>query len=215
MQIIYRKYSILAGLVVSVVLLLIAMMYYPGGSYFQPESEGFDWKYNYLSNLFSPHAVNGAINISRYWAIAAMFFLCLSFGLFFISFSRKIAVVVSSRIIGYGGAGAMVFVFLAVTPYHDVVLRVANVLVLLSLFYITVHVFKAKLVFAACLSVICMLLIYICSFIYFTQIYLMLLPVLQKVSLIFLIVWVVTLEYFTHPGDFELPEGASIESGKV
>src|SRR2546429_602853 len=70
-----KKYSVLLGIIVSISLLLIATMVYPGGSLFNKDSIGFDWSKNFISNLFGAKAVNGADNPSRVWADTGMIFL--------------------------------------------------------------------------------------------------------------------------------------------
>ena len=142
-----KKYSILPGIIISTTLLVVSTRYYPGGSQYDKNSIGYDWKNNYLSNLFGEKAVNGSDNASRLWAISGMLFLCVSFALFFIEFSKKISSKGAAKIIRYFGVGAMTFAFLAVTPFHDTMITIASTLALISMFYITVFVFKSKLHF--------------------------------------------------------------------
>ena len=197
-----KKHSILLSIAVSVLLLFVATMYYPGGSQSNKAAVGFDWKANYLSNLFGPKAVNGMDNPARFWAAGGMFFLCVGFALFFVGFSKKIAQKSAANIIKYCGAGAMVFAFMAVTPYHDSVVRAASTLALISMFYITVFLFKSHVYFLALLSVVCLLLFYCCNYLYYTGNYLSALPVMQKLSLGLDIIWALSLTYFTPPADF-------------
>lgn len=197
-----RKHSVLLGIIISLLLLLIAARHYPGGSQYDQHSAGYDWKNNYLSNLFSEKAVNGSDNSSRPWAVAGMLFLCASFALFFMEFSRKISAKAPAKIIGYCGAGAMLFAFLAVTPYHDSVLTVASTLALISMFYITVFVFKSKLHLLKLLSVACLLALYGCNYIYYTRSHVEFLPLAQKISLAITITWILSLQYFSTRPDF-------------
>lgn len=41
-----RQYSILLGIIISLLLLLVATLYYPGGSQYDKNSVGYDWKNN-------------------------------------------------------------------------------------------------------------------------------------------------------------------------
>src|SRR5208282_2093795 len=140
-----KKYSILLGIIVAILLLVMAAWHYPGGSQYDKNSVGYDWKNNYLSNLFDERAVNGLESSSRLWAIPGMLFLTASFALFFIEFSKKMPAKREGKVIRYCGVGAMAFGFLAVTPLHDSVITVASTLSLVSIFYITVFIFKSKL----------------------------------------------------------------------
>ena len=197
-----RKNLLPIGLLLAFVLLFISTRYYPGGSQADLNSPGYDWKNNYLCNLFDITAMNGAHNLARPWAVAGMFFLCLSAALFFIDFSKKIPLKRASQIIRYTGAGSMLFAFLTVTSYHDLMVTLANTLALVSLVYITFFIFKTKMNLLKLLTVFCILIAYACTYIYYTRQYLELLPILQKVDMLFIVSWLLCLNYFTEPADF-------------
>ncbi|MDB5013068.1 MAG: hypothetical protein JWQ25_1270 [Daejeonella sp.] len=198
-----RKYSILLSLIISIVLLVIATLYYPGGSQLDKNSIGYDWANNYLSNLFGEKAVNGAHNPSQFWAVFGMLFLCVSFALFFIEFSKKISSKSSARIIRYCGVSAMIFAFLAVTPYHDTMIMITSTLALVSIFYITIYVFKSRKHLLKFLCILCLLILYCCNYVYYTRNYLEFLPIMQKTSLFITISWVLCLQYFSKKEDFQ------------
>jgi hypothetical protein len=198
-----KRYLILIGIIIALLLLVVAAVYYPGGSQLDKNSVGYDWKNNYLSNLFSVKAVNGAANASRPWAIAGMLFLCSAFGLFFFEFSKKIPSKLSANIIRYFGIGAMLFAFLVVAPYHDIMVTISSTLALVSMFYIIIFIFKSKLHLFKVLSVVCMVALYSCNYVYFTRTGLEILPVLQKAAMLLTITWMLCLQYFTTSTDFE------------
>src|ERR1700749_275421 len=108
----YRKHLSLAAILLSIVFLVIAMCHYPGGSQADAHSTGYDWKNNYLCNLFFPQAVNGADNGGRPWAILGWFFMCAGVAVSFFEFSSKITRRGAAAVIRYGGIGSMVFGFL-------------------------------------------------------------------------------------------------------
>ena len=85
-----KKYSVLIGVILAVLLLIIATLIYPGGSLSDKNSVGFNWSKNFISNLFAAKAINGSDNPSRIWADSGMIFLAVSFAIFFIGFSKKI-----------------------------------------------------------------------------------------------------------------------------
>jgi hypothetical protein len=198
-----RKNLILLGIVIAILLLVIAAIHYPGGSQKDLNSVGYDWKNNYLSNLFSAKAVNGQENASRPWASVGMLFLCISFALFFIDSSNKIASKGAAKIIKYCGAGSMIFGFLAVTPLHDLMIPIVSTLSLIGCFYITVFVLKSKLHFLKFLSIVCLLVFYVCVYMYFTRSYLNFLPIMQKLSFLIDIIWILSLTYLTKKEDFQ------------
>lgn len=198
-----RKYGFPIGIILSLILLTIAAVYYPGGSQADPHSTGYDWKNNYLCNLFTTKAINGADNPARYWAVAGMFFLCISMALFFIRISTKVCSGTPAAIIKYAGAGSMLFAFFVFTPLHDLFTTTASVLALVALFYITVFIFKSKLLLFKLLSVLCLVVLYFTNYIYYSGNMLMALPVMQKVSFLLVMGWMLGLLYFTKKEDFQ------------
>lgn len=198
-----KKYFFPTGIILALILLTIAAAYYPGGSQADPHSTGYDWKNNYLCNLFTTKAINGAENPSRYWAVAGMFFLCISMAIFFINISTKVCSGAPAAIIKYAGAGSMLFAFFVFTPLHDSMTTTASVLALVALFYVTVFIFKSKLVLFKILSVICLVVLYFTNYIYYSGNLLVALPVMQKVSLFLAVGWMSGLSYFTKKEDFQ------------
>ena len=193
------------GVAIALTLLFIATTQYPGGSQHDDMSVGFSWQHNYLSNLLNPIAVNGQENAARPWAVAGMLFLCAAMALSFFQFSKKIPVKgAANSIVRYAGIGAMVAAVFTGTPFHDLAVRVSGTLLMVSLFYITVFILKSKLNGLKVLAAAGMLLLYGTSFIYYSSTYLEILPVMQKLLLITVVIWLLSLEYFTNRADFEL-----------
>lgn len=197
-----QKHPVAFGISISILVLIISTLYYPGGSQFDKNSNGFDWGNNYLCNLFNDKAVNGMDNRARYIAVIGMLFLCGSFALFFARFSKKIPTKKEANIIQYSGITSMCCTFLLITPYHDLMTIFASTFGLLTLFYIAVYTFKSKLTFLKYLSVVCMVILYLNNYIYYTQNGLSWLPILQKISLLTLIGWLLGLEYWASKEDF-------------
>lgn len=198
-----RKYAVITGIIISSLLLLVSSLKYPGGSQYDKFTNGFDWKHNYICNLFDEFAVNGDYNASRYWAVAGTFFICASFAFFFVQFSKKLVSRTAASIIKYCGVSAIIAAFLIVTPYHNAMIVLSSTLALISMFYITYYVFKSDLKYFKLLSIICLLISYFCNYIYYTKHYLEFLPIVQKMALGITVVWMLGLEYFTTLEDFE------------
>ena len=196
-----KKYSVLIGVLISLSFLIVATLVYPGGSLADKNSIGFQWSKNFISNLFGVKAVNGLDNPSRIWADIGMIFLSVSFGLFFINFSKKIPKKNAANIIKYLGVGGMLFTFLIVTPLHDIMITLSSTLFLVSIFYITVFIFKTKLILLKIYSIICLLIFYSTLFLYGSGEYTYL-PIMQKVTFISVIILILCLEYFTVKDDF-------------
>lgn len=197
-----KKHSVLIGTTVSLSLLFIAMMVYPGGSVFDKNAVGFDLTKNFISNLFGAKALNGSDNPARYWADAGMIFLAVSFAMFFMRFSEKIPQKSAANVIKYAGGGGMIFTFLIVTPLHDIMVTIASTMFLLSIFYITVFILKSKLHFFKILCIISMLNFYFTLYLFgFGD--LVYLPTMQKITYFSMIILILLLDYFTTKEDFE------------
>ena len=197
-----KKYAVLLGIIISLSLLGMATLYYPGGSQFDKTSVGFDWRSNYISNLFGEKSVNGSDNSARFWAIAGMISLSASFAIFFYNFSKKIPAKSAARVIKYAGAGGMLFTFLIVTPLHDEMITIASTMFLLSIFYITVFVFRSRLHLFKFLCTACLLIFYCTLYLFGSGTYRWFLPTMQKLTFAIAIFLVLGLEYFTRKEDF-------------
>jgi hypothetical protein len=205
-----KKYSVLISLVLSVILLVIAALVYPGGSLPDKNSIGFGWSRNFISNLFAAKAINGLENPGRIWAVIGMGFHSLGYGLFFIHMSKRIPLRSWAKILKYIGVANLLFIFLIATPLHDVG-TISIILTLFGLFTITVFVLKSKLRWLTLGCIIC-LLTYYGFFTVFGLGYLGLAIIMQKVYILSSMLLVLGLEYFTNQEDFMhiKPEGQKI-----
>lgn len=208
-----KKHTVLTGMIISVVMIVIATQLYPGGSMFDRNAVGFHWTKNFFSNLFAPKALNGMDNPARFWAGAGMIFLSLSFAVFFNGFSKKIPVKSAAMVIKYSGAVAMVFTFLIVTPWHDVMVTISGTIFLVCFFYITVFVLKSQLLIFKFLCVIYMLLFYYTFYLYGAGDF-ALLAIVQKIIFISSILLILALQYFTKKEDFEDTKKAETKNKK-
>jgi len=199
-----KKHLVLLGITAALTLLLTSTAFYPGGSLHDKNSIGFSWQHNYLSNLLNPVAVNHQDNAAQPWAVAGVLFLCVAVAVFFVRFSKKIPDKKAARVVKYTGAGAMFFAVFAATPYHDIAVRLSGTLLMLSSFYITVFLFMSRLHLLKVLSALTLLMLYVCSFIYYTSTFLEILPIAQKVNLILSVGWVIALEYGVRATDLSL-----------
>ena len=195
------KYAFLVCLGLSVVLIVIASLVYPGGSLLDENSIGFDWSENFISNLFAAKAVNGSENPSRIWALFGIAFHSLAYGIFFINMSKKMSVKHAATVLKFIGVSNILFTFLIATPLHDIMVTISSTLFLIGLFYITVFTLKTKLHLFKVACIICLLTFYFTLFLYGSGNW-GLLAIMQKVSFISSMFLVLGLEYFTKQKDF-------------
>ena len=196
-----KKYSVLIGVVISLILMIVATSIYPGGSMFDGNSVGFDWTKNFISNLFEVKALNGSENPSRLWAYSGMILLPFSYAIFFIHMSKKIPEKNAGFILKYGGVLNVLCMFLIVTPLHDLMLNVSITLFWTCIVVITVFILKTRLHLFKFLCVVCLLIFYYSLYLWGTNEW-GLLPLMQKVNFINSTVLILGLEYFTKQEDF-------------
>ncbi|QEM14515.1 hypothetical protein DEO27_021985 [Mucilaginibacter rubeus] len=196
-----KKYSVLIGVVISSVLMIIAISVYPGGSMYNEYSVGFDWKHNFISNLFGTRALNGAENASRIWACAGMILFPLSYAMFFINMAKKIPDRNSAYIIKYVGIANVLFTFLTVTAWHDLMLIISTSLFWTCLFIITVFILKTRLHLFKVLCLICLAIFYYSVYLWGISDW-DLLPITQKINFLTSTLLILGLEYFTKKEDF-------------
>jgi hypothetical protein len=208
-----QKHFVVICLVLALVLLSVAALLYPGGSQASLQSVGFSLADNYLCNLFGAKAMNGADNPGRFWAFAGMFLMCVGFGAFFYRASAKIQHRSSALIIRYTGMASMFFAFLVITPYHDLMVTIMVVSGMVAVFYLSVFVFRMQSWFWGILTAACLALVYFDTFLYYSGLWLEILPGLQKINYILTIVWVIGIEYFTTRDDFPV-KMKSTKAGK-
>jgi hypothetical protein len=196
-----KKYSVLIGVLLSLILMLTAISIYPGGSMFDKNSVGFDWTKNFISNLFGTKALNGAENPSRIWAYAGMILLPFSYALFFINMSKKIPERNAAVILRYGSVANILCMFLIVTALHDLMLNISITLFWTCIVVITVFILKTKLLLFKVLCIICLLIFYYSIYLWATNAW-DLLPLVQKINFINSTLLILGLEYFTKKEDF-------------
>ncbi|GAB3244218.1 hypothetical protein GCM10027346_41710 [Hymenobacter seoulensis] len=198
-----KTYSVLICVIISVLLMGIATLLYPGGSLVDHNSEGFDWSRNFFSNLFAATALNGAKNTARPWAIGGMAFHSFSYGLFFMHMSQKIPDRHASTLLKLIGVATIAFTFLIVTPLHDVMILLAGSLAQISLLTITLKLFQTKRQVLKIASSSCFLTFYYVAYLYGSGDWGML-AIMQKIWVLSSIALIVALEYGTHLEDFTL-----------
>ena len=198
-----KKYSVLICVVISVILIVIATLVYPGGSLLDKNSTGFDWSKNFISNLFAAKAINGSENPSRIWALIGVAFHSVGFGFFFINMSKKMPSSHASNVLKYIGVFNILFNFLIATPLHDSMVTISSTLSLIGLFYVTVFILKTRLDLLKFSCIICLLTFYYTLYLYGSGNW-GLLAIMQKVSFISSMLLILGLEYFTKLEDFNL-----------
>ncbi len=180
-----KKHLPLLGVITALVFFALAGTRYPGD---------YVWTKHSISALFQPNALNGAENPARLLAVIAVFMFCLSLGVAFKIISKRGKTRFQQKTIEIAGIGAMVYVFLVVTPMHNVLVGVALaffVTAILATFYM---IFSERRIGLLCAGIVCLALTLGNAVMYYGDVLFGFLPIVQKLSVIMWAGWLLTLQ---------------------
>ena len=182
------------GILIFVGLYVFAANFYPGGSQADINSIGFDWINNYWCNLMNVNGMNGLENPARPIAISAMIILCSSLVLFFFQFAQHF---VQSRvwkaIIQILGTLSMIAAVLIFTEFHDIMTTISSIFGVLVVVGVIQTIYKSDLTFFKVIGIVCVLLLGVNNLIYYSGIFINFLPLIQKITFILVLAWIVGL----------------------
>ncbi len=177
-----------AGICLFVFFYLGAAFLYPGGSHKYESATEFSWIYNYWCDLLDIHAKNGLPNTARPVAIMALLILCISMGYFWYYFT----LVYNSTgrlIIRYSGIISVLFMMFLFNGPHDLVINLASLAALIAITGTLLVLYREKMFNLFSLGIFCLVLCLINNYIYYTGNFLNSLPVVQKISFFFFLLW--------------------------
>lgn len=170
----------LAGVLVSIICLVVAAAGYPGG---------YDWFGQSISSLFQPLASDGSHNSSRLLAALAVMLFCSSIAVLFDAIAKKGPSRVHRKTIQAAGIGSMVYAALVVTPMHDTLVGVALVFFVAAIFTILHWLYLQRRYRMLAAGLVCLALTIGNASMYYGEVLYGFLPIVQKVSLILWVVW--------------------------
>lgn len=184
----------LLGMLVFLILYVVAALKYPGGSWKVPEASGFSFWNNYLCDLLDDYAVNGMLNDARYFARAALAFLCSSILLIWILLPRLFPKPgLNQTIMWVSGILALGATYFLSSGNHDVTLRIAGLFGLVAFIACLIELLRAgyfKHFSVGFLSLVIFVINYI---IYETGIFIEALPSIQKFTFLCCMLWFLML----------------------
>ncbi len=195
----------IVGISLYAILFVYSASVYPGGSRIKPSQMGFDWIHNYWCDLMGKLSFDGQQNTSRPSAIVAWISVCVSMLVIFwksinVFFPRgrwHIIFKITSLL-------AAVIGLFAFTDYHDLIVAICFPFGAITAIGLTIGLLKSELSFFKYTVWICLVLLSISFFMYFTNIGLNFLGVTQKVTLLVVMVWLVAF----HMALFKIDEQA-------
>ena len=187
----YWSLVCVVGIPLYVVLYIWAARYYPGGSQVDPQAVGFSWTDNYWCNLLDSRAINGMPNGAQPLAMVAMGILCMSL----ISFFWGIPTALSAGkgwkyVISLGGTAAMICGALMGTFDHDLMTNIASAFGLVAIVGVLRLLWKAGWTVHAWAGIVILLLVGLNNFLYYTDSLRVYLPVVQKITFLYVLGWV-------------------------
>jgi hypothetical protein len=200
---ILNKNIVAIGLGASVFCLVLAGLFYPGGSPFNPQSIGFDWTKNYISNLLENKALNGMNNPARPIAVLGVVLMGISSGWAFVRFAQKLDIRAYSLVIRSAGLALVgCSALLTVPSIHMPVVAVSSTVTLLLLFYVMIVLWRSKLNLLKTLVTATLAFCYGGTYMLFAHTAIDYLPLVQKLVHVLQITLILGLEYYTHEDDF-------------
>src|SRR5262249_10737260 len=177
----------LPGVLVSLVMLAWAASYYPGG---------YDGANHFISTLFAPTTATGEVNEARWYAVAAMFVLCVSVAILFVVLSRRASSRVHAKILQIGGIGSMVYAFLVVTPMHDLLVSISLLFYLVTMLAAIHLLYVERRLVLFLVGLFCLGLLLATAIMYYGNVLWRLLPLAQKASMLACLAWLLTIQLF-------------------
>ena len=184
------------GVIIFFILYFYSTLLYPGGSQADLHSNGFDWVHNYWCDLLAENGTNGKLNPARPIAISAMIILALCLIYFFYQFAALFSEnIFWKNMIQKGGFFSMGFGIMIFTEYHNSMLIIASVFGLFAMIGIVQGIYTSELNFYKITGLICIILIGICNCFYYADWLIEWLPLVQKITFLVVLLWVVGLSW--------------------
>lgn len=176
------------------VLYVYSSTLYPGGSQADLSNPGFDWVHNYWSDLMNETGRNEQPNPAEPYAIAAMVLLCIGLMIFFIQFAARFS---DHRIWRYiiqiAGTLTMICAILTFTEYHAIMIAFSSFFGLFLLIGLIREIYKSDMTLMKAGGVLCVLLLILNNYIYFSRNFVEILPLLQKITFAIVLIWIIGL----------------------
>lgn len=186
----------LIGIATFVILYILAALNYPGGSYADPNHNGFSFWNNYLCDLLDTYTIGGELNPARTYSRLALLILCISLIILWFHLPKLFPFKNRNQfIMRVTGIGSLVITLFLAAGNHDVIVRIAGLFGVIALITVFIELYKAKYYPLLILGFFCLIIFFINYYIYETGVYIKMLPVIQKVTFVSFISWFLMLDF--------------------
>lgn len=185
----------LVGIICFIILYIVAALIYPGGNYLNPSQKGFSILHNYWCDLLNEKAGNGETNPASPLAIAAMVILCVS--LMFLWYNIPKLFLINNtfkKIIQVSGIISMAIALFIFTRFHSEAITYAGLFGGIAFMATFIGLYRSRRYTLFALGIICLVLGVVTYTIYNTRVFLIILPFIQKVTLLLCLVWLVLID---------------------
>ena len=171
---------------------ILAASNYPGGSNLNPNSIGYGWKENFWCELLGHSAKNSTPNAARPYALTGMISLSIGVSSFWYLMTQNLfrnnTINLVVRSFGIMSMFLSSFIF---TIYHDLFIFGSVITGSVALFFLFRELWKRERFIQFATGITFLIMIFINCFIYLTEIGENALPLLQKLTFIYSLSWIV------------------------
>lgn len=182
------------GMLVFVVFYTLAAIQYPGSSYAAKNQTGFQLKHDYLCDLLNSETLTGIQNTSRTYARLALAVLCFSLSVLWLYLPQLFTLKTrAQKVMSAAGMMSMIITLFLASEVHDVILRIAGVFGTIALIFAIIELYIDRYIMLFVFGMLCLILFLSNYYIYETELFLDTLPLIQKVTFTFCILWFMLL----------------------
>lgn len=190
----FKPYIPVSGILLFFFFYLIATQFYPGGSNFDPTEDGFNWQTNYWCELLYEYSKNGHINAARPFALTAMASLTISVGYFWYAYPPLLrASERLTNIVRWSGVSSMFLSSFIFTNFHDSLIYLSVISGSIAYSGLIYSLFASGHRQFGLYGSICLLMVILNNLIYVTQFRIESLPILQKITFLITLSWILSL----------------------
>ena len=182
---------------IGIILFFIGFNYsatlYPGGSEVNPKATTYSWLHNYWCDLTGAENIRLEYNKARAVALPAILLLCFSMAVFFIRFAQTYGKGKMRKVLLVAGPLTMSLATLIFTELHNEMIIIASIVGLVSVYALMKILNKAGMPFYKYTAIGCGLLLVVNNVIYYSKFGIYYLPLIQKLTFTFILVWIIAL----------------------
>ena len=188
-----KRHAPLVSALLSLVLLLVATRFYPGGAEGDLSVVGFDWWRVYITQLLRPVALNGQANAARPYAVAGLWLFCFGTAELFRQLAKEMGPTRHAKWVQICGIAAMVYTSLTVTRMHDLMVTISLFFFVAAEALLLAWLWRRRQFRQWMAGTACLCLMLAASFVYYGHVGTVTLPTLQKLVYLSSAAWLLWL----------------------